>query len=257
MIMLELLRLGKQHQATQHDMKSIGQRLQDTEHRQQQIMSFLARTMRAPAFLNQFVKQNEQTKCLDAGFGAKKRRLGYHEDVGGNTDGRKGSRLAFEVDNTLTANEDENNRVKLLQYLNAEVDMSSDQLDNLIEEIRTANVSQLKQKQAPMIDSLPVAKLKVDDFISSPEAEGRVQHVMIHRESDLSLGKEISPFGAELENEMCNWEDLVGASTQVPGSETPHQMSRPCVGCGVQEREMASETDEWWTNRTPLSDETH
>lgn len=70
-LMMEVVRLRHQQQATRNQMQVMGQRIQATEHRQQQMMTFLARAMRNPTFLSQLAQKNQVTKQLD---GAKKRR---------------------------------------------------------------------------------------------------------------------------------------------------------------------------------------
>ncbi|KAL4353880.1 hypothetical protein GQ457_06G014420 [Hibiscus cannabinus] len=73
-LMQELVRLRQQQQATDNQLQTVGQRVQVMEQRQQQMMSFLAKAMQSPGFLNQFVQQqNESNKQLTGGN--KKRRL--------------------------------------------------------------------------------------------------------------------------------------------------------------------------------------
>ncbi|XP_057844672.2 heat stress transcription factor A-2 [Cryptomeria japonica] len=80
-LMMEVVRLRHQQQATRNQMQVMGQRIQATEHRQQQMMTFLARAMRNPTFLSQLAQKNQVTKQLD---GAKKRRrLPQGEEDGG------------------------------------------------------------------------------------------------------------------------------------------------------------------------------
>lgn len=61
-LMQELVRLRQQQQATDNQMKSMVQRLQEMEQRQQHMMSFLAKAVNSPGFLAQFVQQNESNK---------------------------------------------------------------------------------------------------------------------------------------------------------------------------------------------------
>ncbi|KAK1436311.1 hypothetical protein QVD17_02090 [Tagetes erecta] len=61
-LMQELVRLRQQQQATDNQMKSVVQRLQEMEQRQQHMMSFLAKAVNSPGFLAQFVQQNESNK---------------------------------------------------------------------------------------------------------------------------------------------------------------------------------------------------
>ncbi|KAL4378436.1 hypothetical protein GQ457_02G028000 [Hibiscus cannabinus] len=73
-LMQELVRLRQQQQTTDNQLQTVGQRVQVMEQRQQQMMSFLAKAMQSPGFLNQLVQQqNESNRQLTGGN--KKRRL--------------------------------------------------------------------------------------------------------------------------------------------------------------------------------------
>lgn len=73
-LMQELVRLRQQQQTTDNQLQAVGQRVQVMEQRQQQMMSFLAKAMQNPGFLNQFVQQNNESNRHVSG-GTKKRRL--------------------------------------------------------------------------------------------------------------------------------------------------------------------------------------
>ncbi|XP_050378897.1 heat shock factor protein HSF8 [Argentina anserina] len=73
-LMQELIRLRQQQQSTDNQLQTMVQRLQGMEQRQQQMMSFLAKAMQSPGFLNQFVQQqNESSRRITEAN--KKRRL--------------------------------------------------------------------------------------------------------------------------------------------------------------------------------------
>ncbi|MCL7030512.1 hypothetical protein MKW94_021986 [Papaver nudicaule] len=78
-LMQELVRLRQQQQSTDHQLQTLGQRLQGMEQRQQQMMSFLAKAMQSPGFLAQLVQQQNENNRRIAGVN-KKRRLPKHED---------------------------------------------------------------------------------------------------------------------------------------------------------------------------------
>ncbi|KAG8061837.1 hypothetical protein GUJ93_ZPchr0003g16836 [Zizania palustris] len=61
-LMQELVRLRQQQQTTDHQLQTLGKRLQGMEQRQQQMMAFLAKAMHSPGFLAQFVQQNENNR---------------------------------------------------------------------------------------------------------------------------------------------------------------------------------------------------
>ncbi|XXG75606.1 hypothetical protein AAC387_Pa08g0144 [Persea americana] len=78
-LMQELVRLRQQQQSTDHQLQTMGQRLQGMEQRQQQMMSFLAKAMQSPGFLAQLVQQqNDSNRRIDGVN--KKRRLPKQED---------------------------------------------------------------------------------------------------------------------------------------------------------------------------------
>ncbi|KAF8380733.1 hypothetical protein HHK36_028223 [Tetracentron sinense] len=78
-LMQELVRLRQQQQATDHQLQTMGQRLQGMEQRQQQMMSFLAKAMQSPGFLAQLVQQQNEGNRRISGVN-KKRRLPKQED---------------------------------------------------------------------------------------------------------------------------------------------------------------------------------
>ncbi|CAO2819640.1 unnamed protein product [Amaranthus hypochondriacus] len=60
-LMQELVRLRQQQQTTDNQLQTMVQRLQEMEQRQQQMMSFLAKVVRRPGFLAQFVHQQSES----------------------------------------------------------------------------------------------------------------------------------------------------------------------------------------------------
>ncbi|KAJ7542101.1 hypothetical protein O6H91_10G089900 [Diphasiastrum complanatum] len=63
---VELVRMRQQQQATERELQGMEQRLNITEQRQGQMMSFLAKAMQNPTFLSQLVQQTDANKGLDA-----------------------------------------------------------------------------------------------------------------------------------------------------------------------------------------------
>lgn len=57
-LMQELVRLRQQQQVTEHHLQNVGQKVHVMEQRQQQMMSFLAKAVQSPGFINQFSQQN-------------------------------------------------------------------------------------------------------------------------------------------------------------------------------------------------------
>lgn len=64
-LMQELVRLRQQQQATDHQLHTVGQRVQVMEQRQQQMMSFLAKAMQSPGFVAHLVQQQNESKRYD------------------------------------------------------------------------------------------------------------------------------------------------------------------------------------------------
>ncbi|XP_047327335.1 heat shock factor protein HSF8 [Impatiens glandulifera] len=79
-LMQELVKLRQQQQSTDNQLQSMVQRLQGMEQRQQQMMSFLAKVVRSPGFLAQFMQQQQQNDSSRLIMeGSKKRRLRQDE----------------------------------------------------------------------------------------------------------------------------------------------------------------------------------
>ncbi|KAK8983556.1 hypothetical protein V6N11_073961 [Hibiscus sabdariffa] len=77
-LMQELVRLRQQQQATDDQLQAFGQRVDVMEQRQQQMMSFLAKAMQSPGFLDQLVQKKNESNSHRTGAN-KKRRL-HRED---------------------------------------------------------------------------------------------------------------------------------------------------------------------------------
>ncbi|KAK4742797.1 hypothetical protein SAY87_000798 [Trapa incisa] len=73
-LVMELVRLRQQQQSTRVYLQSLEERLRGTEKKQKQMMAFLARAMRNPAFLNQLIQQKEKRKELEGAISKKRRR---------------------------------------------------------------------------------------------------------------------------------------------------------------------------------------
>lgn len=74
-LMQELVRLRQHQQTTDHQLQNVGQRVQDMEQRQQQMMSFLAKAVQSPGFLAQLVQQQNDCNGRRITGVNKKRRL--------------------------------------------------------------------------------------------------------------------------------------------------------------------------------------
>lgn len=72
-LMEELLKLRQEQQNTRAHLRAMEERLQGTEQRQQQMMTFLARAMQHPIFLQQLVQQRGKSKELEEAVSKKRR----------------------------------------------------------------------------------------------------------------------------------------------------------------------------------------
>ena len=61
-MMQEVVELQQQHRGTMHHMEAVNERLQSAEQRQQQMISFLTKMLRNPAFLDLLKQKKEQRK---------------------------------------------------------------------------------------------------------------------------------------------------------------------------------------------------
>ncbi|GER51455.1 heat Stress Transcription Factor family protein [Striga asiatica] len=73
-LMAELVKLRQQQQNTKHHLSAMEQRLRGTELKQQHTMSFLARVLKNPTFLQQIVQQNDWRKEIEEDIGKKRRK---------------------------------------------------------------------------------------------------------------------------------------------------------------------------------------
>ncbi|KAF3589690.1 hypothetical protein F2Q69_00032524 [Brassica cretica] len=91
----ELVRLRQQQQVTEHHLQNVGQKVHVMEQRQQQMMSFLAKAVQSPGFLNQFSQQNNEGNNQHVSEGNKKRRLPVEEQKYAGGYGANG--LSFQI----------------------------------------------------------------------------------------------------------------------------------------------------------------
>ena len=73
-LMSELVKLRQEHQNTRAYIQAMEERIQGTEQKQQQMMTFLARAMQNPSFIQQFVQQKERRKEIEEAINKKRRR---------------------------------------------------------------------------------------------------------------------------------------------------------------------------------------
>ncbi|XP_020187328.1 heat stress transcription factor A-2e [Aegilops tauschii subsp. strangulata] len=74
LLMAEVVKLRQEQQNTRSDLQAMEKRLQGTEQKQQQMMSFLARVMQNPMFIRQLISQSEMRKELEDAISNKRRR---------------------------------------------------------------------------------------------------------------------------------------------------------------------------------------
>ncbi|KAL0457154.1 UNVERIFIED_CONTAM: Heat stress transcription factor A-6b [Sesamum latifolium] len=73
-LMVELVKLRQLQQNTNSHLKEMEQRLKGTELKQRQTMSFLAKALKNPTFLQQMVQQKDRMKELEDAIGKKRRK---------------------------------------------------------------------------------------------------------------------------------------------------------------------------------------
>ncbi|CAA0383364.1 unnamed protein product [Arabidopsis thaliana] len=73
-LMMELVRLRQQQQSTKMYLTLIEEKLKKTESKQKQMMSFLARAMQNPDFIQQLVEQKEKRKEIEEAISKKRQR---------------------------------------------------------------------------------------------------------------------------------------------------------------------------------------
>ncbi|KAJ6898728.1 hypothetical protein NC652_025296 [Populus alba x Populus x berolinensis] len=73
-LMVELVKLRQQQQTTRAYLQLMEQRIKRNENKQQHMMSFLARAMQNPTFVQQLVQQKDMMKELEGEISKKKRR---------------------------------------------------------------------------------------------------------------------------------------------------------------------------------------
>ncbi|KAF5727045.1 Heat stress transcription factor A-6b isoform 8 [Tripterygium wilfordii] len=71
---MELVKLRQQQQSTRAYVRAMEDRLQKTEAKQRQMMTFLARAMQNPGFIHQLVQNKEKHKELEEAMTKKRRR---------------------------------------------------------------------------------------------------------------------------------------------------------------------------------------
>ncbi|KAG7578321.1 Heat shock factor (HSF)-type DNA-binding [Arabidopsis thaliana x Arabidopsis arenosa] len=73
-LMMELVRMRQQQQSTKMYLTLIEEKLKKTESKQKQMMSFLARAMQNPDFIQQLVEQKEKRKEIEEAISKKRQR---------------------------------------------------------------------------------------------------------------------------------------------------------------------------------------
>lgn len=80
-LMAEIVRLRQQQQNSREQVLAMEDRLQTTEKKHQQIMTFLAKALQSSTFIQQFVQRNGQRRSLDGVEIGRKRRLAASPSV--------------------------------------------------------------------------------------------------------------------------------------------------------------------------------
>nr|CAB3502822.1 unnamed protein product [Digitaria exilis] len=73
-LLAEVVKLRQEQQSTRADMRAMEERLQHAEHKQVQMMGFLARAMQNPDFFQHLLQHHDRRRELEDAFSEKKRR---------------------------------------------------------------------------------------------------------------------------------------------------------------------------------------
>ncbi|XP_062216737.1 heat stress transcription factor A-2d-like isoform X2 [Phragmites australis] len=74
-LLSEVVKLRQEQQSTRADMQAMEERLQHAEHKQLQMMGFLARAMQNPDFFHQLIQHQDKRKELEDAFSKKRRHI--------------------------------------------------------------------------------------------------------------------------------------------------------------------------------------
>ncbi|KAJ8506600.1 hypothetical protein OPV22_007486 [Ensete ventricosum] len=100
LLLTELVKLRQEQQNTRNHLKEMEEKVLATEQKQQQMMTFLARLMRNPSFLQQLVEQKERIKELEEAISKKRRRpidrAPENDDVG--TSGNQNLNISTKIE---------------------------------------------------------------------------------------------------------------------------------------------------------------
>ncbi|CAM0876849.1 unnamed protein product [Alopecurus aequalis] len=101
LLMAEVVKLRQEQQNTRSGLQAMEQRLQGTEQKQQQMMSFMARVVQNPEFIRQLITQSEMRKELEDAISNKRRRQidqgpGVVDSMGTGSSLEQGSQVMFE-----------------------------------------------------------------------------------------------------------------------------------------------------------------
>ncbi|ESQ49809.1 hypothetical protein EUTSA_v10020648mg [Eutrema salsugineum] len=119
-LMQELVRLRQQQQVTEHHLQNVGQKVHVMEQRQQQMMSFLAKAVQSPGFLNQFAQQNNDGNQQHISESNKKRRLPVEDQSQRNSGSHGADGLSRQIVRYQSSmNEAANTMLQQIQNMNS------------------------------------------------------------------------------------------------------------------------------------------
>eukprot|EP00250_Pteridium_aquilinum_P010648 c19537_g1_i2 orf=621-2054(+) len=190
-LMLELVKLRQQQQSTERDLRTMGQRLQTTEQRQQQMMAFLAKAMQSTAFLSQLVQQSENKQFSDA---RKKRRLPKQgEDGQENGPQRSSNGQLVKYD----SGHYDNFSSAFLQLMDSDTDAKVEYLSNPLESFFRELLPSFREQQ----DSSPQqARVTLTEYSDAQGALGLSQSISKSNINDSRNNPDISLDSVTLSN---------------------------------------------------------
>lgn len=205
-LMVEIVRLRQQQQNSREQVLAMESRLRSTERKQQQMMTFLAKALQNPTFIQQFARRNAQGISLDGAEIGRKRRLSASPSV---------ENLQEEVVTVAAATDD--------HAMSYAAKQEQEQLATMESEIQTFFTAALDNESSSAIqdpttysiptaigDNLgPVNEETWEDFLSDGLISGNPEEEAVVLGGDSELDVEVEDLVADPDEWSDDLEDLV------------------------------------------------
>ncbi|XVF38288.1 hypothetical protein REPUB_Repub20aG0087900 [Reevesia pubescens] len=143
-LMMELVKLRQQQQNTRTCLQVMEERLRKTEMKQQQMMSFLAKAMQNPNFVQQLVREKDRRKELEEATTKKRRRRIDHR-----SSSVESSELGQDVEGGITfvQTEPDQDYDDIAQFEVSELDKLAMDLQGLTESQRNIELEHIEERE--------------------------------------------------------------------------------------------------------------